>query len=131
MNTNSILTLDGLALTEHNRSELSVDYEHINRTARTVQGAMRRQHVALKRSFSVSWEDLPHSSAFTVDGKPGGQQMVDFFRTRMSSALTLLVSKENKTTTESVTVLIEAFDYSVQKRWEYEFWNISVTLVEV
>ncbi len=127
--TDSILTLDGLALTEHNRKPLSVDYEHINRSERTVEGFMRRQHVASKRTFSLSWDMLPHTSAFTVDRKSGAKELIAYFLARMAQSMTLVL--DNGGVNENVTVLIESFDYEVQKRYETEFWSLSLTLVEV
>lgn len=131
MTTDSILTLDGLTLTEHNRSPLSVDFEHLNRSQRTVEGYMRRQHIAMKRTWAVSWEDLPNTSAYTVDQKYGAQQMVGFLLARMDEALTLEVSKDAGVTHDTYTVLIEALDYEITRRYEFEYWNISLNLIEV
>ena len=127
--TDSIITLDGLALTEHNRKPLSVDYEHINRSERTVEGFMRRQHVASKRTFSLSWEMLPHSSAYTVDRKSGAKELIAFFLARMTTSMTMVL--DNAGVNENITVLIESFDYEVVKRYENEFWNLSLSLIEV
>lgn len=49
-------------LTDDGRSPLRVQYERIEYKKRMINGRMRSYHVADKRSFSTSWEDLPSRS---------------------------------------------------------------------
>lgn len=57
---------DFIILTDHNRSEISVEKNRIANRARTINGTMRNYHITDKKTYSVSWELLP-SRAFDYD----------------------------------------------------------------
>ena len=48
-----------LYLTDDSRSPLQVGLERIEYKKRMINGRMRSYHVADKRTFSVSWDNLP------------------------------------------------------------------------
>lgn len=124
----ALLTLGGLQLTEHNRSALSIDPVRIGVDKRTMRGELRRQHIDVKHEFSVSWADVPHRAAYTVDRKAGGQDMKDFFDVNHAEQGLVVTHLGN---TEAFTVLVESFSYSIKKRWDFEVWDCSLDLVEV
>lgn len=83
---NTIMTWAGNKITDHGRDTLSMSYERIGTDSRTVRGKLRRHHVALKRSWNVSWTNLPHRNDITggmttADGGWGGEQIEDFYNT--------------------------------------------------
>ena len=117
------------SLSEHNRSEVSVSYERIEKSSRMANARRRKWHIANKRKWSMSWDMLPHSSTYTVDGAMGGEEMEDWHDATNSDFW--LYVREPDGTEEQVLVTIDAFSKSVQKRGIYEFWNISLTLEEV
>lgn len=54
-------------LTDHNRSEISISPELIEKTARMANGTMRKYVVAKKDVISTSWSLVPSQSVRTVD----------------------------------------------------------------
>ena len=116
-------------ITDHNRSELSVGYERIESKRRMANGTMRKYVVADKRTFSVSWSDLPHSSAYAVDGFWAGQEMENFYR-NTSGEFTLRVTDGQGIKT-SFVVMFTGFNKSISKRGLYDFWQLDVDMEEV
>lgn len=126
--TNSIITIGGLALTEHNRSPMSVQPTILGTDKRTLRGEMRRQLVDVKHEFSVSWDNVPSRAAFTVDRKAGGQDMKDFFDGNLDEQTMIVHDGEGTTTYQ---VFITSFSYTIRKRYDINFWDCSLDLVEV
>ena len=125
----SLMQWNGNNITDHNRSELGVDTERIEEKRRMADGTLRKYIIADKRTFSVSWEDLPHSASFTVDGFWGKREMENFWKT-VPGSFTLLI-RYGDGVTESVSVMFSSFDASISKRGVYDFWSVSVELEEV
>lgn len=117
------------ALTEHNRSELSVNFERIGKTERMANARKRGWFVADKRSWDVSWEMVPHTSAYTVDGFWGGEDISDFYKNTPTEFWLYVRLPDG--TEEQVLVSFNSFSAKVQKRGKYEFWSISATIEEV
>jgi len=116
-------------LTDHNRSELSVDIERIETAKRMANGMLRKYIVADKRTFSVSWNDLPHTKNYTVDGFWGGKEMELFYNTTPGSFPLKVTYGDN--TTEIFTVMITEFGKTIKKRGLYDFWDVDVEMTEV
>lgn len=116
-------------VTEHNRSAVGVTYEKIETANRMIDGTMRKWLVAEKRSWSVSWEMVPHLSLKTVDGGMGGEAMEEFYRSHPHEFTMEIRLPDGKT--ERVLVFFNSFDKSIEKRGAYEFWNISAVIEEV
>jgi len=53
-------------LTDHNRSALGVNMEEISNSQRTANGTMRKNVIAQKHRFDLSWKDVPNMSQYTV-----------------------------------------------------------------
>ena len=77
----SILT----KVTDHNRSELGISRERIENKKRMADGTLRTFVVTTKRTFKVSWEDLPRDNNQTVDGFLGGKNIVQFYEDHLGS----------------------------------------------
>lgn len=125
----SIMKWNDNPVTEHNRSELSVDVERLGASTRTAHGLLRKWVTADKRTFSCSWEMLPAVTEKTVDGKWGGDAIEDFYNSTPGAfTLTLgLTSGE-----ETYTVVFSDFSKSVQRRTgASDLVKIDVTLEEV
>lgn len=116
-------------VTEHQRSALSVSIERIGEEHRTVNGSMRKWFVADKRTFSTSWEGMPHSATFTVDGKWGGSELEAFHAANYGDFW--LQIREPSGTTTVYKVVFKTFSKSIAKRGRYEFWDIDLSLEEV
>lgn len=126
---NAIMQWNGQKVTDHNRSELSVDVDRIENVKRMANGRLRKFVVADKRSFSVSWKDLPDNRSYTVDGFWGGRDIETFYNAN-AGEFELRVTNGNGTV-ETFTVVFTDFSKTISKRGEFDFWQISVQMEEV
>ena len=115
--------------TEHNRAPLDVSWESIDTSERMIDGTLRRWLVTRKRTWTTSWEMVPHSNTRTVDGGMGGEDMEAFYMSKPAE-FAMEIRKPDGSN-ERVLVMFASFDKSVEKRGAYEFWNISVSIEEV
>lgn len=125
-------------LTEHNRSSLELSPERIEKVTRTSNGTLRKNHIADKRKFQLSWEMLPSYRTLTVDGGWGAEDIRSFyygdegkqsFNIRVNLAKTGL--DQTSSGYESYTVVISSCNFSVVKRGLQPHWNVSLSLDEV
>jgi hypothetical protein len=87
---------DYLILSDHNREPLDVNTERIGNRKRMINSRMRSYHVADKRTFNLSWTDIPSRAysvmngyktwadggpvaKFTADGGAGGVEMLNWY----------------------------------------------------
>src|SRR4051794_21502103 len=78
----AIMQWDGNRVTDHNRADISISIERIEKSARMANGTMRKYVVADKRTFSTSWSNLPHIASYAVDGFWAGREMESFYNTK-------------------------------------------------
>jgi hypothetical protein len=125
-------------VSEHNRSPLEINVERIEAITRTSNGTLRKNHIADKRSFSVSWEMLPSYRDLTVDGGWGAEDLRQFylsddgkktFNIRINLAKT--GSDQSSSGYESYTVSFSNCSFSVLKRGLQPHWSVSLTMDEV
>lgn len=135
-------------LTDDSRSPLQIGIERIEYKKRMINGRMRSYHVADKRTFSVSWNDLPsvrgelsepkRSSIST--GWASAPQMLTWYNDHPDSFFMTLVydhgqggtANNIKYSLETYNVFFDDFSYSVNKRGPtHDLWDISMSLVEV
>lgn len=124
-----LMQWDGNSITDHNRAELEISNERIERKDRMANGTMRKFVVADKRTFSTSWEMLPKISAQTADGFWGGQAIEDFFYAT-PGAFSLDIW-DGDGAHKTYTVMFSDFSKSITKRGSVDLWTINVTMEEV
>ena len=116
-------------VTDHNRSDVGIDWDRIEKANRMANGTMRKYVIADKRNFSVSWDNVPHTSNFTVDKNWGVTEMRAFYlATPGEFNLTITYGDA---TTETVPVMFTKFDAQLSKRGVYDMYQLSITMVEV
>lgn len=120
---------NGTNITEHNRSPVEEEVERIEQQTRVASGRMRKQHIADKRSFSISWTDLPETAARTVDGAWGAREIINFFNSTTGPFTLGLVQSDN--TVLSYTVVFTDFSANPTKRWGTYYYEVSLSLEEV
>lgn len=115
-------------ITDHNRSELSMDYERIEKKQRLANGFLRSYFIANKLNFSVSWDDVPGDAQHTVDGFWGRNEMKDFYEeTRGAFVLRL-----HDRSFAIYNVMFTSFDSRLKKRGpSYSLWSISAGFEQV
>ena len=125
-------------VTEHNRSALEIGAERIEKIVRTSNGTLRKNHIADKRKFQLSWDMLPSYRTLTVDGGWGAEDLRSFyysdqgkqsFNIRVNFAKTGL--DQSSSGYESYNVIISSCNFTVVKRGLQPHWNVSLSLDEV
>lgn len=116
-------------LSEHNRAAVSVTFERFETSNRMVDATLRKWHVADKRTWSTSWEGLPHANASTIDKAMGGEKLIEFYEAHPFEFDMEIRNPDG--THERVLVAFKDVEYSVTKRGAYEFWDVSISMEEV
>lgn len=125
-------------ITEHNRSEFTMDVDRIEKVVRTTNGTLRKNHIADKRKFSVNWTMLPSYRSLTVDGAWGAEDLRSFYLSddgKTSFNIRINLAKEGTDQTssgyETATVVISNCNFVVVKRGLQPHWNVSLQMDEV
>lgn len=132
----SAISIDGYALTEHNRRPIVIDFQQIEQVKRMATGLMRKFHIGVKRTISVSWEMVPSNSTMTVDGKYGATQIRSLYTSGQNGVTVTLTY--NTGSTETFVCFFTTANFELVKRnvkansdsTAQEFWNVSITLEE-
>ena len=137
-------------MTDDGRDPVDVGIERIENRQRMVNGRMRTNHIADKKTFSTSWTDLP-SRAKDANGNyisefvknttstpfAAGQDIKSWYESHTGSFWALFVYDKSSSVaatvqTELYNVFFDSFNYSITKRGQYfDLWNVNVSLVEV
>ena len=125
-------------VTEHNRSALELSTERIEKVVRTSNGTLRKNHIADKRKFQLSWDMLPSYRTLTVDGGWGAEDLRSFYfgdEGKQSFNIRVNLAKagtdQSSSGFESYTVIISSCNFTVVKRGLQPHWNVSLSLDEV
>lgn len=122
--------LNGVMLTDHNRSALSISNERLVNDVRTQFGELRRYYRADKKSLSVSWSMVPQDSESTVDRHLGAEDMIKFFES-LTGVADLKVYYDFGEE-EDYKVVITSFSTELLKRWlPYRFYDVSLSMEQV
>ena len=106
---------DFLILSDHNRSEISIQKQRIENRKRMINGTMRSYHIADKKTYSWSWDMFPsrafsNSPVFSASGQltnsvedyvvdlaAGGVDLIDWYENHQGPFYMLLAyDKYNK-----------------------------------
>jgi len=125
-------------VTEHNRSDIGISIERIEKVVRTSNGTLRKNYVADKRKFSLSWTMLPSYRTLTVDGAWGAEDLRTFYlsdggKESFNIRINLAKTGTDQTSSgyEEYTVIFGGCNFSVVKRGLQPHWNVSIELEEV
>jgi hypothetical protein len=125
-------------VTEHNRSALDLGTERIEKVVRTSNGTLRKNHIADKRKFQLSWDMLPSYRTLTIDGGWGAEDLRSFYfgdEGKQSFNIRINLAKagtdQSSSGFESYTVIISSCNFTVVKRGLQPHWNVSLSLDEV
>lgn len=130
LSIDAILAFDGNQITDHNRRPVSVSYSKFQNEKRMVDAMLRRFVVAEKRTWKVSWEDLPTDSEYVFEGFWAGEDIRSFYEETPGEFYLTLTYGPGET--EEVLVMFDSFNYSVSKRTvDFDFWDVDLSIVEV
>lgn len=131
-------TLGWRSITDHNRSEFSVDSNRIERTMRMANGSLRKFFIADKKNFSVNWDLVPSYRSETVDGYWGAEDLRTFYASDEGKGtfdirINFAKSGSSQVSSgyEQYTVSITNCSFTLIKRGIQAHWNISLSLEEV
>ena len=125
-------------VSEHNRSEFTISPQRIEKVQRMSNGSLRKFWIADKKTFSVSWDMLPHSTALTVDGGWGAKDLRDFYygsdgQNTFDIKINLATNGLDQSSSgfEEYTVSITNASFVVLKRGIEPHWNVSISMEQV
>lgn len=126
----SAIEINGVFLTDHNRSSLSIGNSRLVNDVRTQFGELRRYYRADKKTFSVSWSMLPQDSEYTVDRHLGAEEMIDLFGS-LAGVVDFTIYYDFGEEQEYKAVITD-FSSDLEKRWlPYRFYSVSLDMEEV
>lgn len=127
---NSILTINGNRVTDHNRKELNVGVNRIETRTRMVDGRMRKYWIADKHTFDITWNDVPFLGSATVDTFWSALEVENFFYSNPPS-FPIIIS-DGKNASKNFTVVFTDFSKVVRKRFPtYDRGDFTIKLEEV
>ena len=125
-------------ISEHNRSEFSIEVDRIEKSTRTSNGTLRKVHVADKKNFSLSWSMLPSYRTLTVDGAWGAEDIRSFYLSddgkkefNIKVNLAKTGTDQSSSGFEPYTVVFTSCNFTVVKRGLQPHWNVSLAMSEV
>jgi len=131
-------TQSWIKLTEHNRSEIAMGVQRIEKTQRMSNGNLRKFFIADKKTFSFSWNMLPGTRIYTVDNQWGALDIIKFYESLEGQSTFDIRFNFAKDGTnqesagyESYTVSCTSFDATLIKRGEVPFYNVSMSVEQV
>ena len=136
----AVTTLGWRNITEHNRSEITINPGRIQQTKRMANGSLRKFYIADKKTFTMSWSMVPSYRTLTVDGYWGAEDLRVFYQSDEGKGTFDILFNAAKGGTKQDTVLLGAEKYTVSisdcnftlvKRGLQAHWNITLTLEEV
>jgi hypothetical protein len=136
-----------LYLTDDNRSDVSINVDRIEYKKRMINGRMRSYHITDKKTFSISWNDIPSRSSGVSEVEigggsaaqwAGGREMIEWHKDHPGSFYMMLIYDNTDTNTvlsykaEYYNVFFEDVSFNVKKRGTlYDLWDVTISLVEV
>lgn len=125
-------------VSEHNRSEFTINPQRIEKVQRMSNGSLRKFWVADKKTFSLSWDMLPHSTSLTVDGGWGAKDLRDFYYSAAGQGtfdikvnLATNGTDQSSSGFEEYTVSITNASFVILKRGIEPHWNVSLSMEQV
>jgi hypothetical protein len=125
-------------VTEHIRTDFSINFERIEKVVRTSNGTLRKNFIKDKRKFSTSWDMLPSYRTLTVDGAWGAEDLRSFYlgeQGQGSFKIRLNIAKngvsQESSGYEEYTVVITDCSFAIAKRGLQPHWNVSLSMDEV
>lgn len=125
-------------VTDHNRSDFTINVERIEKITRTSNGTLRKNFIKDKRTFSTSWEMLPSYRTLTVDGAWGAEDLRSFYtgeQGQSSFKIRLNIAKngvsQESAGFEEYNVIITDMSFAIVKRGLQPHWSVSINMDEV
>lgn len=125
----SLISFNNNDLTEHNRQPITMTTDQIENKQRMADGTMRKYWTAAKKTYQISYENVPGTAAKTVDGKWGANDISSFYYST-PGAFTMKVRYANGTI-DTVMVMFSSFECDLQNRGWDDNYNVTIGVEEV
>jgi hypothetical protein len=132
------------AVSEHNRQPVSVGYNRIEKNQRMANGSFRKYFIADKKTFGISWAQLPSFSTMTIDGGLGALDLKSFFEgVNGRESFKIKIKYHGDSHIEGsgeMEVFFTSVSFEMQKRnlrvngndsVSQQLWNVTIGLEEV
>jgi hypothetical protein len=130
VNTNSLLTINGTAVTEHGR-KISLTEEISANDIELASGLRRRFYSTNKKQFSVTWSYLPDLQSKTLDAKPGRNFLLALANT--SAVALVSIALEPGQTPVEYSCYLDSYSESLLRKdlsTKCSYYDVSLTLTE-
>ena len=112
----SLIKLNDVALSEHNRNPVGIGYNRIEKSQRMSNGTLRRFFIADKKTLTVSWNMLPSYSNYTVDGGYGALDLKALYESFAQSTFNVKLKTGTTTGFIDTTMVFSSFTCELVKR---------------
>ena len=132
------------AISEHNRQPIAIGFNRIEKSQRMSNGSLRKYFIADKKSFGISWSQLPSYSTMTIDGGYGALDLKSFYEgANGKSTFKIKIKYHGDSHIEGsgeMEVYFTAATFEMQKRnlkntgretVSQQLWNVTIGLEEV
>ena len=121
---------------DHGRSPLDTSVERIGESKRVASGMLRRYTVAKKRTWSLSWENLPDKAVDFLANGTGGADWLEYRFNQTDGDFLMRIRKGSdvgaSTVAENYRVVFTEFGKTVTKRGvQFDLLSVDMTLEEV
>ena len=126
----SAVSVAGIQLSEHNRQPITLSADKIEQSQRMADGSLRKYFIANKYTINLSWNDLPSTSLYTVDGKYGALDIKSWYDSIQVTPVEVILKTNVEygspgTVNSSITFngIVTAYSATVKRRGLREFGN--------
>lgn len=140
----ALVVINGQRASDHARQPVSVTSKRIETSNRMADGTLRKYYVATKHEFQISWDLLPHTSYYTVDGFMGTNELEAAYDQTFGAFDLILVSGQTATNGQtyahqgrnyaSKTYKVHFTDFSkefVKRGQKFDMYNVSLSMEEI
>lgn len=137
-------------LTDHNRSDIEIGSELIEKSSRMANGTMRKYVIAKKNTISTSWSRVPSQTTYTVDENKSSEWLEAFYNANVGMPIYVKVTRAKETTPSTgvapneatratsltATTIYQAFitSFSTTVVWrtpDRDFVNMNIEFTEI
>lgn len=123
------ISVDGTNITDQGRAPISAGRDERSSTVELANGTRKKYIKKVARTYSVSWENLPGSSTYTIDGNVGRDWLFDNLSQEGETHTVIFRHKDGSS--ETITAFVTDYSEELQmRRSEDFFWTVSITFEE-
>lgn len=124
----TLVTLAGDEYTEESRTPVVETLDPREIVKELASGRKRKYVKAMKRKWSIGWELMPNTSAYTIDGKKGRQDLNELV---YSGVFFSIVLEDGVNGTATYNANVTGYTEELVLRRDIQRWKVSLELEEV